>query len=177
MEPDQNPIQLFEDWYQNSMPNLYRFVWYQVRDCTAAEDLTASICERAFTLLDRYDPQRGSMDAWVFGIARNEIAQHRRATHRGPALATLDDNLAALDMHVELAYQRRERARQVLASLERLPARDQEIIALKYGAGFLHSEIAAMVGASENHVAVILHRAIQKLKQTLVSAGEREDGQ
>jgi RNA polymerase sigma-70 factor (ECF subfamily) len=177
MEPDHNPMRLFENWYQAHMTRLYRFIWYQLRDTTAAEDLTASVCEHAYRLLNRYDPTRGSIDAWIFGIARNEIARYRRAAYRSPTQVILDENMASLDAHPELDIQRRERAKEVLASLENLPPRDQEVIALKYGAGLSHTEIATMVGTSENNVAVILHRALQKLKQTLVSAGEYDDGQ
>jgi RNA polymerase sigma-70 factor, ECF subfamily len=164
---------LFEAWYEQDMTSLYRFVWYQVRDHAATEDLTATICERAFTLLDRYDAKRGSMRAWVFGIARYEIAEYRRIVKRGPVLSTLDDEFAALDEHTEITVQQREAMRHLLRSLQNLPSREQEIIGLRFGAGFTHAEIAQMVGMTENHVAVLVHRAIKKLKQILETEGER----
>jgi RNA polymerase sigma factor (sigma-70 family) len=164
---------LFEAWYEQDMESLYRFVWYQVRDHAAAEDLTAAICERAFTRLHRYDAQRGSMRAWVFGIARFEIAEHRRVAKRAPLLAALDDDFAALDEHTEIAVQQREAMRHLLQSIAHLPAREQEIVGLRYGSGFTHAEIAQMVGMTENHIAVLMHRAIKKLKHILETEGER----
>jgi RNA polymerase sigma-70 factor, ECF subfamily len=164
---------LFEVWYERDMESLYRFVWYQVRDHAAAEDLTASICERAFMLLDRYDAKRGAMRAWVFGIARYEIAEYRRVAKRAPVLSTLNDEVAALDEHTEIRVQQREAMRHLLRSLQHLPTREQEIIGLRFGAGFTHAEIAQMVSKTENHVAVMLHRAIKKLKQILETEGER----
>jgi RNA polymerase sigma factor (sigma-70 family) len=163
---------LFESWYQQDMTSLYKFVWYQVQDKAAAEDITAVTCERAFMRLDRYDPARGSMRAWVFGIARNEIAEYRRVSRRGFELVDLDEELPGTDARPELLLQHREMITHLLQSLERLPTRDQEVIALRFGAGFSYAEIAGMVGASENHVAVIVHRTIKKLKLALESEGE-----
>jgi RNA polymerase sigma-70 factor, ECF subfamily len=164
---------LFEAWYEQDMTSLYRFVWYQVRDHAAAEDLTATICERAFMRLDRYDVRKGSMRAWVFGIARYEIAEHRRVSKRAPVLTALDDEFAALDDHTEITVQQRETMRHLLRSIEHLPTREQEIVGLRYGSGFSHAEIAQMVGMTGNHVAVLLHRAIKKLKHILETEGER----
>ena len=52
----------------------------------------------------------------------------------------------------------------MLAQIKTLPQRDQEIIALRYGAGLSNQDIAQIVGKSENHVAVLLYRALKKIR-------------
>ena len=48
--------------------------------------------------------------------------------------------------------------------LERLPERERELIALKYGADMTNRSIARLTGLSESNVGTILHRTIQVLR-------------
>jgi RNA polymerase sigma factor (sigma-70 family) len=62
---------------------------------------------------------------------------------------------------------------QVRTALERLSPVDQEIIALRFGAGHTNRSIAALVGLSEANVAQRLRRALRKIRTFLegVDAG------
>ena len=42
--------------------------------------------------------------------------------------------------------------------------REQELLALKYGAGANNREIASVTGLSESNVGTILHRTVQLLR-------------
>jgi RNA polymerase sigma-70 factor, ECF subfamily len=46
-----------------------------------------------------------------------------------------------------------------------LPEREQELIALKYGADLTNREIARLTGLSETNVGSILYRVVRKLRQ------------
>jgi RNA polymerase sigma-70 factor (ECF subfamily) len=46
-----------------------------------------------------------------------------------------------------------------------LPEREQELIALKYGAGLTNREIAKITGFSESNVGTILHRTVCRLRK------------
>jgi RNA polymerase sigma-70 factor (ECF subfamily) len=64
----------------------------------------------------------------------------------------------------EVVAEREERDR-LAALLARLPARERELIALKYGAGLTNREIARLSGLSETNVGTILHRTVQRLRE------------
>ena len=51
--------------------------------------------------------------------------------------------------------------------MEHLPARDQEIIALKFAGELSNREIAQATGLSESNVGVILFRSIRKIRDRL----------
>jgi RNA polymerase sigma-70 factor (ECF subfamily) len=53
----------------------------------------------------------------------------------------------------------------VRAALAELPARDREIIALKFHAGMSNAEIAKVLGVSESNAGTMLHRTMQKLRK------------
>ncbi len=46
-----------------------------------------------------------------------------------------------------------------------LPAREREIVALKFHAGLRNTEIAGVLGVSESAAGTLLYRAMQKLRE------------
>jgi RNA polymerase sigma-70 factor (ECF subfamily) len=175
---DEDVIDLFKAWYERDLPRLYRYVWYRVRDRVLAEELTAATCERVLEILDRYDPARGGFDAWMFGIAHNEVRSAQRSWGRRPALLSLD----ALPWNrggerpVEQQVARREAFDTLIQGIAALPEPDQAVVALRYGAGLSNPEIAQITNLTPNHVAVRLHRALKKLRTVLAAqqAGAEE---
>jgi RNA polymerase sigma-70 factor (ECF subfamily) len=49
--------------------------------------------------------------------------------------------------------------------LQTLPPREQELVALKYGAEATNRAIAELTGLSESNVGTILHRVVQALRR------------
>jgi RNA polymerase sigma-70 factor (ECF subfamily) len=56
-------------------------------------------------------------------------------------------------------------------ALQLLSEREREIIRLRFVAGITNRAIAKMMGLREGNVAVILFRALRKLRKTLGAAG------
>jgi RNA polymerase sigma-70 factor, ECF subfamily len=48
--------------------------------------------------------------------------------------------------------------------MARLPERERELLALKFGAGATNRDIARVTGLSESNVGTILHRTVQALR-------------
>jgi RNA polymerase sigma factor (sigma-70 family) len=166
---EDDALALFEVWYECEMPRLFSYIYYQVGDRGLAEELTAAVCERALVRLHQYDSARGEMKAWMFGIARNEIRRHIRSQRGRPALLSLED-MPVVRIHgrpVETHYQAKEVFREILGCLHILSRNDQEIIALRYGAGLSNQEIAEVTGLTVMNVRVRLSRALRKLRKEL----------
>jgi len=53
----------------------------------------------------------------------------------------------------------------VRTALEALPARDRELIALKFHAGLRNVEIASVLGISETAAGTLVYRTMQKLRE------------
>ena len=53
------------------------------------------------------------------------------------------------------------------AALAALPARDREMIALKFHAGLDNAELAAVLGVSVSNAGTLLHRAMTKLREAV----------
>jgi RNA polymerase sigma factor (sigma-70 family) len=175
--PQPDPQEEFAAWYERDFDRLFSYITYRLRDKQVAEELATAICEKALTYLDRYDPSRGSLHGWVLGIARNELLHHMRDHKRQTELVALDD-LPEVDGQgatMDDTVYRAEITRRVLANLHILSEREQELIALRYGADLPHEEIARMVGLTAGNVRVLIHRALDKLHRLLEDYYEAEN--
>jgi RNA polymerase sigma-70 factor, ECF subfamily len=153
----------FGELYERTFPRVYAYVASLLRDRSAAEDVTAQAFERAYRKRRTYRASRGSMDAWVFGIARNAALDELRKRKRRATLETDPEDTAATapEDHAEQAL-RREAVRAALASLD---GQERDLIALKFAGGLSNGEIARVLRMSESNVGTRLHRTITKLRE------------
>ena len=50
-------------------------------------------------------------------------------------------------------------------ALAKLPAREREIVALKFHAGMSNAELASVLGVSESNAGTLLYRTMEKLRK------------
>jgi len=153
------------DWnriYLDLAPRVYNYFRFRLGQEREVEDLTARTFEKAWTARDSYRRDLAGFSTWLFKIAQNLVVDHFRS-QRSHLSIDHADNLTVIDIAEEDLERQSDLAR--LASLAReLPARDRELIALKYGAGLSNREIARSTGLTESNVGSILHRLVQNLR-------------
>jgi RNA polymerase sigma-70 factor, ECF subfamily len=153
----------FAALYERTFPRVYAYVASLLRDRSAAEDVTAQAFERAYRKRSSYRSRRGSMEAWLFGIARNAALDELRRRKRRASLESDPEDTAAapLEDHAELTL-RREVVRSAMATLE---GKERDLIALKFSGGLSNAEMARVLGVSETNAGTRLHRALTKLRK------------
>jgi RNA polymerase sigma-70 factor (ECF subfamily) len=114
--------------------------------------IAEEVVQEAFLSLWRsrrnFDPSRGSLRAWVFGIVRNRAIDVRR---ENVAHEVADANIRGVEDLLEAPERtdhevgRRERARELRVALDDLPAEQSRVITLAYYGGYTHTEIATML--------------------------------
>jgi RNA polymerase sigma factor (sigma-70 family) len=161
--PAAAPSEGFAELYERTFPRVYAYVASLLRDRSAAEDVTAQVFERAYRKRRSYRATRGSMDAWVFGIARNAALDELRKRSRRARLEGDPEDVYATspEDQADMAL-RRETVRAALASLD---GQERDLIALKFAGGLSNGEIARVLRMSESNVGTRLHRTITKLRE------------
>ncbi len=153
----------FEALYRSSRDDVYAYVATLLCDRAAAEDVTALAFERAYRRRRTFDRRRGEERAWIFGIARNAALDELRRRKRVARLVTdpEDASAAVTDDGAEIALRRTV----VQQALIKLPAREREVIALKFHAGMHNTELARVLGISESAAGTLLYRTMEKLRK------------
>jgi len=137
--------------YRRYLPLVVRWCLRETGDRELAADLAAEVFAAALTMSHRYRPEKGSVPAWLLGIAHNKLRESRR---RGrvessarrrlgvPALQLTDDDLDRVE---ELA----SRDEQILALLAELPEDQREALLSRVVNERTYAEVADDLGCSE----------------------------
>jgi len=153
----------FEDLYRESAGAIFAFVAGMLRDRSAAEEVTAIAFERGFRARATFDRRRGAPRAWMFGIARNAALDELRRRGRVAELPPEpEDRTSAGPPELAEASARRE---VVLRALDKLEARERELIALRFDGGLSHAEIAEVLDITATNASTMVHRVVTKLRK------------
>jgi len=137
---------------------VYAYVAYRIGAGEEAEDVTGEVFERAVRYRKSYDASKAAPITWLTGIARRVIADRpeRRILTPGDALPEPAD---PLNIAQETA-----RRLDMRSAISRLPERDRELIALRFGADLTARQIADVVGLEPHAVEMGLSRAVHRLR-------------
>jgi RNA polymerase sigma-70 factor (ECF subfamily) len=152
----------FERLYRSNRDDVYAYAAGLLRDRAAAEDVTAAAFERAYRKRSRFNVERGSARAWLFGIARNAALDELRRRGRQAELSTDPVDAASLP---DRGDQRSELRLLLDSALAKLEARERELVALKFFAGLSNAEIGRVIGTSASNAGTKLHRTMDKLRE------------
>jgi RNA polymerase sigma factor (sigma-70 family) len=156
----------FSAWYAAAWPRVVRAVAVYLGDQADAADIAADASART---LARWDGDDRPVDptTWTIVVAINLAKRRGRREERGRALtATVTAakpapaDLGATDLDV-------------WAAVAKLPPREREAVALRYGSDLTEPAVAEAMGITPGAVAATLHRARTKLRTLL---GETHHG-
>lgn len=173
-EPDR-----FAVIYDRYFGEVYRYVAGRLgRD--VAEDLAAETFVVAFRKRDRFDPGRGSVRPWLYGIATTLVGQHRREeVRRYRALARAGQRvLHSIESHddrVADAVTAERLGPRLAAALADLSHRDRDVLLLIAISELSHHEIALALGIPYGTVGSRLNRARRALRKVLGAIDPRLD--
>lgn len=161
----------FEAFYREHVEAVQRFVARRVDDHDRAADLTAEVFLAAVASAGAYRPGRGTPVAWLFGVARNVVADDRRRRAReqrangaivGRRLLN-DDDVARIEARLDAAA----RSRAIYAALDALPENERAVLELVAVDDLPVAQAAAALGIRPVTARVRLHRARRTLRAQL----------
>jgi RNA polymerase sigma-70 factor (ECF subfamily) len=153
----------FASLYRQHRKAITRYVSVRVSG-EDVDEVVADVFVRAWRSLPKYRSKGHPFLAWLFGVARNAVADHHRRRHRRPT--------EPLDSQPHLASSRNEVERlmarlSVRDALGNLPKQQQRVIELKYFAGFNNDETAAALKMTPGAVNATQWRALQRLRELM----------
>lgn len=120
---------------------------------------------KIFAALDRFDPEKGEFEGWIYRITVNEALKMIRNNLKHDYKEDVEDPVVQSDVvgteniFSELGYQ------ELLQLIDNLPEWQRLVFNLSVIEGYNHTEIADKIGISTSTSRSQLTRAKQKLRQ------------
>ena len=169
----------FGELYRRRQGGVYRFALQMSGSTAVAEDVTQEVFIVLMRTAERYDPNRGSVAAYLYGIARNYVLRRLEqdrafvpladSTDEGPTPAAM---IAEGDPLGDLT--RSEMIQSLRDSVLALPAHYREVVVLCELHEMSYIEAANVVGCAVGTVRSRLHRARALLVEKLRAARDRD---
>jgi RNA polymerase sigma-70 factor, ECF subfamily len=157
----------FAALYRRRQGAIYRFALRMCGSQAAAEDIAQDVFLTLIRQPLGYDPARGSVAAFLYGIARKLVL--RRSGREQPLEE--DADAVASGEHPDMELVRAEAVESVRAAVLALPLHYREAVVLCELEEMEYAEAAAALGCAVGTVRSRLHRARQMLAKRLRPAG------
>jgi RNA polymerase sigma factor (sigma-70 family) len=159
-EQAQSSPDAFATLYERYLDGIYAYCVRRVSSQQAAEDLTSTVFERAFTRLDSY--RGGSFRAWLYRIAHNAVTDHYRRRRNiiswEPYMSGSDDDPTPEDHAIAI-----EEQAQLHHLMGTLTKDQRQVVELRL-AGLTGTEIADVVDRSPEAVKMLQYRALERMR-------------
>ena len=167
--------------YRRRQANVFRFALQMCGSRAIAEDVTQEVFIVLMREADRYDPSRGSLAAYLYGIARNYVLRRLEQDRmfvqfsdspeeEEQTTGTMIDRSDPLD-----DLTRNEMVEELRQSILSMPPRYREVVVLCDLHELSYVDAAAVIGCAVGTVRSRLHRARALLIEKLRAARDREN--
>ena len=161
--------------YDRYQGPIFRFAWHMSGDQAQAEEVTQEVFLRLIDNPRNYDPAKGTLAGYLFGIAHNVLRRQLGSRRLDVPLEddALDRDNTGLTTEPDILSEldRRERVELLHKSVSALPEPYREALVLCDLEEMSYPEAAAILNCAEGTVASRLHRARAILKSRLKKMG------
>lgn len=165
----------WDQFYEQFVHDIFGFVMHLVKgQRTLADDLFQEVWLQAIDSIATFDPQRGDLRSWLFGIARRRVALYWRKKFAADQRMELG-NSASAEILIDGALlppdllEQFERAEIVRAALLVMSEDQRTALTHKYIDGLSVDQIATRTGKTPKAIESLLSRARSQLR-TLVAS-------
>jgi RNA polymerase sigma-70 factor, ECF subfamily len=155
----------FRVLFDHHFADLWRFARRRVSSADDADDVAAETFAVAWRRRDQL-PDGDDVRLWLFGVARNVLANHRRSGSRRRRL-----QLRLVSTLVEETVAAPEPPAGLRAALAGLGDAEREVVIMRHWDGLAVHEIATLLDCTPNAVSLRLHKAKRRLAGLL---GEKD---
>ena len=154
----------FGELYSFYLDQIYRYVFYHVRDRMTAEDITEEVFIKAWKAISSCKGKEKTFLAWLYRIARNHLINTVRSTKKVTSIEK--DNLIDV-IESKTRVEEEIENRELLEMITRLPENQKQVILLKFIEGLDNREIAKIMGKNEGAIRISQMRALATLREKL----------
>ncbi len=150
--------------YDELADAIFRHCYFRVYDRERAKELVQECFLRTWEQISR-GREIKNLKAFLYRVATNLTIDEARKRREESLEAWLENGFEPAAKAV--AADQAEAGR-ILSAAARLDPKYREVLLMRYVEGLGPAEIAEIIGESENNVSVRIHRALERLRQTVL---------
>jgi RNA polymerase sigma-70 factor, ECF subfamily len=164
-------FEAFGKLYGSYLDQIYRYVFYQVKDKMTAEDITEEVFVKAWKAIGSCKGKGKTFSAWLYRIAHNHMINTLRSMQK--CVSIEQGNMAEFhDSGLEI--EKRLEHQELLELVACLPENQRQVIILKFITGQNNHDIARIMDKREGAIRILQMRALTALRQRLGSEGSEQ---
>jgi len=150
--------------YRRHQAAMYRFALRMTGNSWSAEEIVQDVFMTLMRDPKKYDPTRGALGAFLYGVARNRVMKHLERLPREIPLEEKNEDgtgagIVLQDLSTPAMWaEKRERRQQVRAAVLELPVEFREAVVLCELEEMSYEEAAQMAGCPIGTIRSRLHR-------------------
>ncbi len=166
---NQNLREDFAKAYEDFGDAIFRYCLYQTSNREKALDLTAECFTKTWEYLSKGEAKEvENLRAFLYRVANNLIIDDRRKKKSLSLDAITESGFDILSEQDEAeSHENAFDGKMALDAVKNLDEKYRDVLMLRYVDDMTVSEIAKIVGESENNVSVRIHRGLEKLKSSI----------
>ena len=170
-ETNNKTEKVFMESYEEFSDAIFRYALFQTSNKETALDITQDTFIKTWQYLQK-GAEVENIKAFLYRVAKNLIIDHRRKKKS----SSLDQILeAGVDFteeenvleEKEKDFEKAQDKERVLKAIEKIDEKYKEILLMRYIEEMSIKEIGDILDKSQNHVSVMIHRGVEKLKKLL----------
>jgi RNA polymerase sigma-70 factor (ECF subfamily) len=162
----------FGELYDLYVEPIYRFILFKVKTATEAEDLTAEVFLKTWDYILRRERKIDNFKAFIYRLARNAVADYYRQGVQSESSRSHEEMELipeAIELNIATVVEKNSELVGIERGLRTLKDEYREILILRYVEDYSVADIAKIVEKSRGAVRVNLHRALNALRQEVLS--------
>ncbi|PLR92539.1 RNA polymerase sigma factor [Bacillus sp. T33-2] len=149
---------------------LYATILRMTKNPQDAQDLVQDAFIKVYHQLGKYD-EKGSFSSWIYRVAINHcMDEFRKKRYKMKQIEMSYEKVVNPD-HPEVIFLKKEKQRQLERLIATLPEDERMIILLRFVNELSYNEISELAGVPLSQVRIKLHRAKNKMRETVKREG------
>jgi len=157
----------FAKIYDKYVESIYRFVFIKVNSSQVAEDLTSEVFLKSWEKFKQ--KQEDSIEnprAYLYKVARNRVIDFYRERGQTTVISIEQEQIVLKsDEDLEKTQEKEMNLQKIQKALTELSSDYQDVIILRHIDGLPVKDIAKILDKSNGATRVMLHRAMEQLKE------------
>lgn len=155
----------FEVFYETNFQRVVQYIRRKLDNLHDAEDLASEIFLYCYSHYDDYDPEKSSLNTWLYLIVNSRIKNHYRDAKTYVDLESLSGVLPDDTVDMDGCIYLQQLQDGLMRAMEKLPERQRKIVMMRYFEEKSSAEIAEELGLTSVNVRVQLSRALDALEK------------